>query len=223
MEKILVVDDDLNIVQMLKEYFLLKGYEILTAFNGEEAINKVKCDPHIILLDINMPKLNGLEVCMKIRELVSCPIVFLTARVEEQDRITGLEIGGDDYILKPFSLKELEARIRSHLNREKRVKQKSKVQYTEGLLIDYSSKKVYFGEEEIILTSLEYRIIEFLSLNPGRVYDKEIIYENINGYESEADSRVITVLISRIRKKIEQYTQFERVETVWGIGYRWKK
>ena len=170
-----------------------------------------------------MPKMDGFEVCMKIRELVSCPIIFLTAREEEQDRIKGLEIGGDDYILKPFSLKELEARIKAHLNREERAKKKSVIQYNEGLLIDYSSKKLFYNDNEILLTGLEFSIVEFLSLNAGRVFDIEKIYENTGGYESDAESRVITVLISRIRKKIRGYTEQEYIETVWGIGYRWKK
>lgn len=223
MYKILVVDDDTDMIEMLQDYFLLKGYEIFSALDGAVALNKIKYAPDIILLDVNMPEMDGFEVCMKIRELVSCPIIFLTAREEEQDRIKGLEIGGDDYILKPFSLKELEARIKAHLNREQRVKKKSMIQYNEGLLIDYSAKKLLFNDSEIVLTGLEFSIIEFLSLNPGRVFDIEKIYENTGGFESEAESRVITVLISRIRKKIRKYTEYEYIETVWGIGYRWKK
>lgn len=223
MYKILVVDDDADMNAMVQEYLSLKGYEILSALNGETALNKIKFAPDIILLDVNMPKMDGFEVCMKIRDLVSCPIIFLTAREEEQDRIKGLEIGGDDYLLKPFSLKELEARIKAHLNREERAKKKSVIQYHDGLLIDYSAKKLFYHEHELVLTSLEFGIIEFLSLNPGRVFDTEKIYENTGGYDSDAESRVITVLISRIRKKIRKYTEQEYIETVWGIGYRWKK
>ena len=223
MYKILFVDDDTDMLAMVQEYLSLKGYEVLSALDGETALNKIKFAPDIILLDVNMPKMDGFEVCMKIRELVSCPIIFLTAREEEQDRIKGLEIGGDDYILKPFSLKELEARIKAHLNREERAKKKSVIEYNEGLLIDYSSKKLFYNDNEILLTGLEFSIVEFLSLNAGRVFDIEKIYENTGGYESDAESRVITVLISRIRKKIRGYTEQEYIETVWGIGYRWKK
>ena len=223
MYKILFVDDDTDMLAMVQEYLSLKGYEVLSALDGETALNKIKFAPDIILLDVNMPKMDGFEVCMKIRELVSCPIIFLTAREEEQDRIKGLEIGGDDYILKPFSLKELEARIKAHLNREEPAKKKSVIQYNEGLLIDYSSKKLFYNDNEILLTGLEFSIVEFLSLNAGRVFDIEKIYENTGGYESDAESRVITVLISRIRKKIRGYTEQEYIETVWGIGYRWKK
>lgn len=223
MYKILVVDDDVDMIAMIQEYLSLKGYEVFSALDGEIALNKIKYSPDIILLDVNMPKMDGFEVCMKIRELVSCPIIFLTAREEEHDRINGLEIGGDDYILKPISLKELEVRIKAHLNREKRIKKKSVIQYDEGMLIDYSSKKVFYNNNEIVFTGLEFSIIEFLSLNSGRVFDIEKIYENTGGYESDAESRVITVLISRIRKKIRNYTEKIYIETVWGIGYRWKK
>lgn len=222
-EKILIVDDDIDVVHMLAEYFTLKGYSTITAYDGEEAINKLKFEPSIILLDINMPKINGLDVCKKIRNMISCPILFLTARVAEQDRINGLHMGGDDYILKPFSLRELEARVQAHLNREKRSKKRNSVFYSEGLMIDYSAKKVFYNEEEILFTSLEFRIIEFMSQNAGRVFDKGSIYERINGFDSDADSRVITVLISRIRKKMQDYSEWEWIETVWGIGYRWKK
>ena len=210
-------------ITMVQDYLYLKGYEIMSAFDGEMALNKIKFAPDIILLDVNMPQMDGFEVCMKIRELVSCPIIFLTAREEEEDRIKGLEIGGDDYILKPFSLKELEARIKAHLNREERARKKSVIQYKTGLMIDYSSKKLFYHDKEILLTGLEFGIVEFLSLNPGRVFDIEKIYENTGGYDSDAESRVITVLISRIRKKIRKYTEQEYIETVWGIGYRWKK
>ncbi|MCR5147747.1 MAG: response regulator transcription factor [Eubacterium sp.] len=222
MYRILLVDDDNGMISMVKDYLTVKGYDIITATDGETALNKIKYEPDIILLDVNMPKMDGFEVCMKIRELVSCPIIFLTAREEEADRIKGLEIGGDDYILKPFSLKELAARIKAHLNREERIKRKSAIQYKDGLLIDYSSKKVTYGSEEINMTGLEFAIIEFLSLNPGRVYDIDSIYEHVGGYDSEAESRVITVLIGRIRKKIKEYTEHEYIETVWGVGYRWK-
>ena len=222
MYRILLVDDDSGMISMVKEYLTVKGYDIITATDGETALNKIKYEPDIILLDVNMPKMDGFEVCMKIRELVSCPIIFLTAREEEADRIKGLEIGGDDYILKPFSLKELAARIKAHLNREERIKRKSVIQYKDGLLIDYSSKNVFYGDEEIGMTGLEFAIIEFLSLNPGRVYDIDSIYEHVGGYDSEAESRVITVLIGRIRKKIKEYSEHEYIETVWGVGYRWK-
>ena len=208
---------------MLNQYFTLKNYTIITAENGVEAIEKINMNPDIILLDVNMPGMDGIEVCKRIRDIVSCPIIFLTARVEEKDRIMGLLSGGDDYITKPFSLKELDARIIAHLKREERIHKKTEQRFYGDLIIDYARKLVQIKGEELELTKLEYQIIEFLSMNPEVVFDKERIYEKISGYDAEGDSRVVTELIRRIRKKINQYTEHEYIETVWGMGYKWKK
>ena len=220
--KILLVDDDKGLIKMLSSYFSLKGYTIETAVDGIEAIEKVKGNPDIILLDINMPGLDGLSVCRQIRDKVSCPILFLTAKVEEQDRVNGLLAGGDDYVLKPFSLKELEARIIAHLKREERHRGSSRYRFHDGLMIDYSAKKVEIHGEVLSLTRTEYGIIEFLSMNPGQVFDKERIYEKVCGYDGEGDSRGITELVRRIRNKFAQYSKAEYIETVWGMGYKWK-
>lgn len=221
--KILMVDDDLELLKMLGSYFEIKGYTVTRAENGIEAIEKVRERPDIILLDVNMPQIDGLEVCRQIRDKTSAPIIFLTAKAEEEDKVNGLMSGGDDYILKPFSLKELEARIIAHLNREERHRVNAEYRFRDGLMIDYSAKKVQLGGTEIQLTRVEYDILEFLSMNPGQVFDKERIYEKVCGYDAEGDSRVITELIRRIRKKIANLTETEYIETVWGMGYRWKK
>lgn len=221
--KILIVDDDIELLKMLKSYFEIKRYSVITAENGMGALGKIKSEPDIILLDINMPQIDGIEVCRRIRDKIPCPIIFLTAKVEEQDRVNGLLSGGDDYILKPFSLKELDARITAHLKREERHKVKSEYRFHGDLIIDYTAKKVQIGEIYLELTKLEYDIIEFLSMNPGQVFDKERIYEKVCGYDAEGDSRVITELIRRIRKKMTECTETEYIETVWGMGYRWKK
>lgn len=221
--KILMVDDDLELLKMLGSYFEIKGYTVTRAENGIEAIEKVRERPDIILLDVNMPQIDGLEVCRQIRDKTSAPIIFLTAKAEEEDKVNGLMSGGDDYILKPFSLKELEARIIAHLNREERHRVNAEYRFRDGLMIDYSAKKVQLGGTEIQLTRVEYDILEFLSMNPGQVFDKERIYEKVCGYDAEGDSRVITELIRRIRNKIANLTESEYIETVWGMGYRWKK
>ena len=219
--KILVIDDDTELLQMLRSYFEIKKYEIITAENGAEGLRKMNSQPDIILLDINMSKIDGIEVCRRIRDKTSCPILFLTARVEEQDVVNGLSSGGDDYILKPFRLKELDARITAHLKREQRRKNRSECRFQGELSIDYSAKTVQIHEDFLELTKLEYEIIEFLSMNPGMVFDKERIYEKVCGFDAEGDSRVITELVRRIRKKFKQYTETEYIETVWGMGYRW--
>lgn len=221
--KILMVDDDAGLLKMLRNYFEIKQYSIITASNGMEALEKIKLDPDIILLDINMPRIDGIEVCRRIRDKISCPIIFLTAKVDEQDRINGLLSGGDDYILKPFSLKELDARIIAHLKREERHKFKAEYRFHGDMMVDYTAKTVQIKEDYLDLTKLEYDIIEFLSMNPGQVFDKECIYEKVCGFDAEGDSRVITELIRRIRNKMSEHTDREYIETVWGMGYRWKK
>lgn len=221
--KILIIDDDIELLKMLRKFFLLKKYEIITAENGMEALNKINLQPDLILLDINMPKIDGIEVCQRIRDKVDCPILFLTARVEEQDIVNGLSSGGDDYILKPFSLKELDARITAHLKREVRRQNRTECRFQGEFVIDYAAKTVQIHNNYLELTRLEYAIIEFLSMNPGMVFDKDRIYEKVCGFDAEGDSRVITELVRRIRKKLQQYTKTEYIETVWGMGYRWIK
>lgn len=221
--KILIVDDDREMLKMLKSFFEIKKYSIFTAEDGMEAMKMLAVDPDIILLDVNMPQFDGMEVCRRIRDKVACPILFLTARVDEQDRVNGLLSGGDDYILKPFSLKELDARITAHLKREERHKTKSEYRFQGELLIDYTAKTVQINGNDLELTKLEYGIIEFLSMNPGLVFDKERIYEKVCGYDGEGDSRVVTELIRRIRKKMSLQTEKEYIETVWGMGYKWTK
>lgn len=221
--RLLIADDDEELVKMLKSYLEIKGFEILTAGDGLEVLEKLSKNPDLILLDINMPRMDGIEVCRKIRNETACPILFLTARVEEQDRVNGLLSGGDDYITKPFSLKELEARITAHLKREERQKFRTSSRYENGLWIDYAGKEVRFEGKEIPLIRLEYEIVEFLSAHPGQVFDRERIYERVCGYDAEGDSRVVTELVRRIRKKFSVCLKEEVIETVWGSGYRWKK
>ncbi len=221
--KILIIDDDAELLKMLKKYLGMKGYEIITAEDGLEGLNKIKLGPDIILLDVNMPNIDGMEVCRRIRDKVACPILFLTALVDEQDVVNGLSSGGDDYILKPFSLKELDARITAHLKREIRRKGKTECCFQGELSVDYRAKTVQIHTDYLELTRLEYGIVEFLSMNPGMVFDKERIYEKVCGYDAEGDSRVITEMIRRIRKKFRQFTETEYIETVWGMGYRWIK
>jgi DNA-binding response OmpR family regulator len=221
--RLLIVDDDMELVKMLKSYFELKNYLISTAMNGKEALERIASGPDLILLDINMPKMDGLEVCKRIRNYVSCPILFLTAKVEEQDRINGLLSGGDDYILKPFSLKELEARITAHLKREERHAGKRKILFSNEVMVDLVSRTVCYQDKEINFTKAEFDIIEFLATHAGQVFDKERIYEKIWGYDGDGDSRVVTELIRRIRKKLSEYTAEELIETVWGCGYQWRK
>jgi len=219
--KILIVDDEIDIVLMLCSFFESKGYTILSATNGEEALKQIERQPNIILLDINMPGLDGLEVCERIRNYISCPILFLTAKIEDTDKVKGFAVGGDDYIVKPFSLMELEARVKAHLRREIRHHFETQIKFSGDLTIDYSERCVFFEGKHLGLAKKEFDIVELLSQNPGQIFDKERIYEHIWGYDSEGDSSVVTEHIRRIRTKIASYTKRAYIETVWGCGYKW--
>lgn len=218
---ILIADDESDIVSMLGHFFENRGFHVLPARNGEEALKQAEKQPDLILLDINMPGTDGLEVCRRIRDHISCPILFLTARIEDADKVTGFAAGGDDYIVKPFSLTELEARVRAHLRREARHCAEARIQFAGDLTIDYSERCLFFDGKPVSLARKEFDIVELLSQNPGQVFDKERIYERIWGYDSEGDSSVVAEHIRRIRSKIAAYTSRVYIETVWGCGYKW--
>ena len=222
-DKILIVDDEADIVSMLKDYFEFNGYDTITAVNGLEAIQKAEKQPDIILLDINMPDIDGMEVCMQIRNFVSCPILFLTARVEDSDKIKGFGVGADDYIVKPFSIDELGARVSAHLRRERRQRESAKVRFDDKLAIDYTERSLYYNGEQIPLAKKEFDIIELLSQHIGQVFSKERIYELVWDYDSEGDSSVIAEHIRRIRSKFAKANMKQYIETVWGVGYKWMR
>ena len=221
--KLLIVDDEPDIVAMLASFFTGKGYEVLTAQNGREALRRAEQSPDLILLDVAMPEMDGLAVCQAIRDHLACPILFLTARIEDADKVRGFSAGGDDYILKPFSLIELEARVQAHLRREVRHQSQARVRFAGELAIDYGEQRLFFGKEEIPLTKKEFDIVELLSQNPGQVFDKERIYEKIWGYDSEGSSGVVAEHIRRIRAKLAVHSDRAYLETVWGCGYRWSR
>lgn len=221
--KILIIDDEEMILKMLKNNLEIEGYQVFTASSAKGALNLLTVAPDVILLDINMPEMDGLELCQLIREHISCPIIFLTARVTEEDIIKGLAVGGDDYITKPFSVDELLARLSAHLRREKRRNVAEKVKFDDELIIDYNSRMVFYGREKLDFSNKEFEIIRFLSLNAGMVFDRETIYEKLWGYESEGDSIVVKEHIRKIRNKLSKYTNKNYIETVWGVGYKWIK
>ena len=214
--KILIIDDEIEMVEMLGNFFKLKDFETITSTTGTNIIDLIEEDPDIILLDINMPDMDGFEVCKKIRNKTNAPILFLTARNSENDKIKGLMLGAEDYITKPFSLKELYARVYTNLQREER-KESNK----NGLIIDYSGRTIVYNGKEIILTKTEFDIIELLSTNPNVVLDKDRIYDRLWSCDSFGDSQVIAEHIRKIRTKMKKYTDDEYISTVWGIGYKW--
>lgn len=221
---LLIVDDEAEIRMLLKEYLELEGYRIITAANAGEAGKALADNPDLILLDVNMPGTDGVLWCGQIRNQVQIPILFLSARTEEEDRIKGFRAGGDDYILKPFSMEELSARIEAHLRREDR-KKKGKQgdrEYSRGdLTVDFTGYRILKNGRDIGLTKMEFQIAELLFTNKGQVFTKEHIYEKVKGFDGEADAAVITEHIRRIRLKLGAGKEQEYIETVWGVGYRW--
>ena len=220
-DKILVVDDEKDIVSMLRDYFEINGYDVMTALNGAEAIKKAAKEPDLILLDINMPDIDGMEVCARIRDFVSCPILFLTARIDNTDKIKGFGIGADDYIIKPFSIDELGARVAAHLRRERRQRETPKVRFDDKLAIDYTDRSLYYDGQLISLAKKEFDIVELLSQHIGQIFSKERIYELVWDYDSDGDSSVVAEHIRRIRSKFSAANMKPYIETVWGVGYKW--
>ncbi len=219
MKKMLVVDDEQDIRQLLKEYLEMEGYLVYTAKNGMEAMEGLKYQPDLIILDVNMPDMDGYMVCEKIRDYVDCPILFLTARTEEQDRVNGFKAGGDDYIIKPFSIEEMLARVEAHLRREERKKHNRNVYINGDLTVDFSGHQVLLEGEDIELTKTEFSIVELLITHSGQVFEKEQIYERVRGFDGEADASIIAEHVRRIRQKIDKNSK--HIETVWGVGYKW--
>lgn len=220
--KILIIDDEEMILSMM-EKCLGEEFSVYTAENAKKALELLNVIPDIILLDINMPEMDGLELCQLIRGHISCPIIFLTARVTERDVIKGLSVGGDDYITKPFRMDELLARISAHLRREERKGTAENLRFDEELIIDYNSRTVFYGREQLDFSNKEFEIIRFLSQNAGMVFDRETVYEKLWGYNGEGDSIVVKEHIRKIRNKLSVYTDKNYIETVWGVGYKWAK
>ena len=223
MYKILIVDDEEMMTELLCDHLQDCGYETLAAGNAREALALLQRQPDLILLDINMPDMDGLELCRSIRSHITCPILFLTARITEQDKINGLQYGGDDYITKPFSLNELSARIAAHLRRDERSRHRPFVLTAEGLLVDLTQRSVSCQGREIPFSRREFDILEFLMTNANQVFDKERIYEGVWVYDAEGDSNVVKEHVRKIRSKLREMTGKDYIETVWGVGYKWSR
>ena len=218
--RILVIDDETEVVTMLQSFLTKNDYQVSCALEGAEAVSKAREQPDLILLDINMPQMDGIEVCKEIRDIVTCPILFLTARDQDSDKVEGFEAGGDDYIVKPFSLAELKARIEAHLRRDRRSKEIQRKVFG-NITIDYSSREIYVRGESIHFNRKEFDIIKLLSLNRGQVFDRGKIYDRVWGLEGDGDDTVIMEHIRKIRLKFTNAGCGPCIETVWGIGYKW--
>jgi len=234
MQKILIIDDDTRLVENVTKYMNDFGFQVDTALNGIEGLEKAKSFlPDIIVLDLMMPGLDGVEVCREIRKTSTTPIIMLTARVEESDIVAGLEVGADDYITKPFSLRELVARIKARLRHERfeSTSQAHKDVMEYGVLtIDYARREVYKKDmqdpqvqQKITLTGTEFNLLWLLASNPGVVFSRERLLEDLRSRELEAFDRSIDAHISHLRKKIEDSPKTPRyIITVWGTGYKFQ-
>ena len=223
MEKILIVDDDKEIALLISDALTDEGYECLLAFNGEQTFTLLRNNPDIslILLDIMMPDIDGLEICRKIRNSVSCPILFITAKNRTYDTMLGFEMGADDYITKPFIVEELVARVKAHLRREKRSLQKKHSAMTIGnIRIDPESYEVTVKGEAVELSMREFQLLHYLFENAGKVVSKEQIFSTIWGTDF-TDIGTVAVNIKNLRDKIDKENRY--IKTVWGVGYKFIK
>ncbi|CAI8876755.1 MULTISPECIES: response regulator transcription factor [Bacillus] len=221
---ILVVDDEEDILTFIADSLAMEGYHVRTALEGKEALSQLDDEVSLVLLDVMLPDMNGFEVCMKIREQQTCPILFVSADSREQSRIEGLMIGGDDYISKPFSLKELKARIIANLRRATDLQEPSEkhaLRYG-NILIDLQSYEVSVENQTIHFTKKEFEVVKMLALHSGQVLTKEQLFEKIWGYDNESDVSTVVEHMKKIRTKLSMYDR-ERtyIQTVWGIGYKW--
>ena len=219
MTHILVIDDDADILTLIKNTLQLQNYLVETFVSANQVDRSKLADYDLILLDIMMPDVDGLSFCRGIRNLVDCPILFLTAKSQEADVVTGLSYGADDYICKPFGVQELLARVDAHLRRERREHHASLV--LESIRFDLSAKRVTAKGKKLDLTKSEYEICELLAKSRGQVFSKDQLYDYLYAYEERGTPAAIAEHIKNIRAKFRTIG-LEPIETVWGIGYKWK-
>lgn len=225
MEKILVIEDEARIVRLIRDYLEKEGYRVVDARDGEEGLTVFeRQDPDLIILDLMLPKKDGLDVAREVRKKSQVPIIMLTAKTEEVDRVTGLELGADDYMTKPFSLRELTARIKAVLRRSKGDLGKPKVISRGKLVINTDTHQVKLAGEEINLTPTEFDLLTAMARNPGRAFTRKSLLEEIGHFPGESVKRKIDTHVKNLRKKLSGGDEGERfIETVHSVGYRFRK
>jgi DNA-binding response OmpR family regulator len=225
MRKILIIEDESVIAEVEKDYLEANGYAVDIAASGDVGLQKaVDEDYDLIILDLMLPKVDGFEICRQVRRSKNVPIMMVSAKKEDIDKIRGLGLGADDYVIKPFSLGELVARVKAHLSRYDRLTNQTQLKdelRIRGIHIDKLSRKVSVNGNEVALTSKEYDLLLFLALHPNRVFTKDDLFEKIWGMDSHGDLATVTVYISKLREKIESDpSKPQYIETIWGVGYR---
>jgi DNA-binding response OmpR family regulator len=228
MKKILIIEDDSSIAELERDYMEINGFYVDIEVDGETGLrNALSTDYDLIILDVMLPKIDGFEICRQLRTVKDIPILMVSARIEDIDKIRGLGLGADDYIIKPFSPGELVARVKAHLSRYERLRghnePKNEVISIRGLDIDRTSHRVYINQLEVNLTAKEFDLLVLLASNPNRVFSRADLFERIWGLDSLGDIATITVHIGNLREKIELVpSNPQYIETIWGVGYRFK-
>lgn len=228
MSRILIIEDEMTIAELEKDYLELSGFEVEIETNGEHGLKKVlEEDYNMVILDLMLPGMDGFEVCRQIREHKNLPVLMVSAKKDDIDKIRGLGLGADDYMTKPFSPSELVARVKAHMARYDRLvgsnQKVNDIIEIRGLKIDKTARRVYVDGEERVFTTKEFDLLTFLAENPNHVYSKEELFREIWDMDSIGDIATVTVHIKKIREKIEFDTaKPQYIETIWGIGYRFK-
>lgn len=228
MSRILIIEDEMTIAELEKDYLELSGFQVEIETNGEEGLQKVlKEDYNMVILDLMLPGMDGFEVCRQIREHKNLPILMVSAKKDDIDKIRGLGMGADDYVTKPFSPSELVARVKAHLARYERLigsgMPQNDIVEIRGIRIDKTARRVWINDEEKQFTTKEFDLLVFLAQNPNRVFTKDELFKEIWDMESVGDIATVTVHIKKIREKIEINTaKPQYIETIWGVGYRFK-
>ncbi|MCR5799653.1 MAG: response regulator transcription factor [Lachnospiraceae bacterium] len=229
MKKVLIIEDEISIADLEKDYLELSGFEVAIETTGDAGLERaLKEDFNIIVLDLMLPGIDGFEVCSKIREKKDIPIIMVSAKKEDIDKIRGLGLGADDYMTKPFSPSELVARVKAHLARFERLinssqKPENDIIEIRGIKIDKTARRVYVDGEEKAFTTKEFDLLTFLAQNPNHVFTKEELFREIWDMDSFGDIATVTVHIKKIREKIEiDNSKPQYIETIWGVGYRFR-
>ena len=223
---ILVVDDEALLVKGIRFNLKSDGYDVITGSNGQEAVELTKSEnPDLVVLDVMMPVMDGLTACSRIREFSDVPIILLTAKVDDMDKLMGFDHGADDYLTKPFNILELKARIRALLRRSGAGEKQETNRLTGGnITLDLDARNAYKGSELVVLTAQEFDVIEFLMRNANRVYSREALLDTIWAYEYRSDIRTVDVHIRRLREKLEENpAEPQHILTKWGVGYYFRK
>jgi DNA-binding response OmpR family regulator len=228
MSSILIIEDEQSIAELERDYLEINGYSVLIESSGDKGLERaLGGDFDLIILDLMLPKVDGFEICRKIRSVKDIPILMVSAKKEDIDKIRGLGLGADDYIVKPFSPGELVARVKAHLARYERLSGRHELRDEEirigGLTINKASRRVLVNEREVPFTTKEFELLLYLALNPGRVFSKEQLFDQIWGMDALGDMATVTVHIRKLREKIElDPSDPEYIETIWGAGYRFR-